>query len=42
VSVGIGYEDAIEVFRAFGDSDAVVYNPRGSAAPANEASDRRS
>jgi tRNA(Arg) A34 adenosine deaminase TadA len=38
VSVGIGYEDAIEVFRAFGDSDAVVYNPRGSAAPAHDAS----
>jgi tRNA(Arg) A34 adenosine deaminase TadA len=38
VSVGIGYEDAIEVFRAFGDSDAVVYNARGSAAPAHEAS----
>lgn len=38
VSVGIGYEDAIEVFRAFGDSDAVVYNARGSAGPAHEAS----
>jgi tRNA(Arg) A34 adenosine deaminase TadA len=30
VSVGIGHDDAIEVFRAFGASDAVVYNARGA------------
>ncbi|MFD4421646.1 nucleoside deaminase [Agromyces sp. NPDC058484] len=30
VSVGVGHDDAIEVFRAFGASDAVVYNARGS------------
>jgi tRNA(Arg) A34 adenosine deaminase TadA len=29
VSVGVGHDDAIEVFRAFGASDAVVYNARG-------------
>lgn len=32
VSVGIGHDEAIEVFRAFGASDAVVYNARGGAA----------
>ena len=31
VSVGIGHDEAIEVFRAFGASDAVVYNARGGA-----------
>ncbi|TYL53687.1 nucleoside deaminase [Agromyces mariniharenae] len=30
VSVGEGHDDAIEVFRAFGASDAVVYNARGA------------
>ncbi len=30
VSVGIGHDDAIRVFRAFGASDAVVYNARGT------------
>ena len=30
VSVGVGHDDAIEVFRAFGVSDAVVYNARGA------------
>src|SRR4029453_16292657 len=29
-SVGVGHDDAIEVFRAFGASDAVVYNARGA------------
>jgi len=29
VAVGLGHDDAIEVFRAFGASDAVVYNARG-------------
>ena len=29
VSVGLGHDDAIAVFRAFGASDAVVYNARG-------------
>jgi tRNA(Arg) A34 adenosine deaminase TadA len=31
VSVGIGHDDAIEVFRTFGASDSVVYNARGAA-----------
>lgn len=31
VSVGVGHDDAIAVFRAFGASDAVVYNARGAA-----------
>ena len=31
VSVGLGHDDAIEVFRAFGESDAVVYNARGAS-----------
>ena len=30
VSIGVGHDDAIEVFRAFGASDAVVYNARGA------------
>ncbi|GAA4374011.1 nucleoside deaminase [Agromyces bauzanensis] len=38
VSVGVGHDDAIDVFRAFGASDAVVYNARGSSAAAREAS----
>ncbi len=36
VSVGIGHDDAIEVFRAFGASDAVVYNARGAESAAGE------
>jgi hypothetical protein len=32
VSIGLGHDDAIEVFRAFGASDAVVYNARGGGA----------
>jgi tRNA(Arg) A34 adenosine deaminase TadA len=31
VSVGVGHDDAIDVFRAFGASDAVVYNARGAS-----------
>jgi tRNA(Arg) A34 adenosine deaminase TadA len=31
VSVGTGHDDALEVFRAFGASDAVVYNARGAS-----------
>jgi tRNA(Arg) A34 adenosine deaminase TadA len=31
VSVGTGHDEAIAVFRAFGASDAVVYNARGGA-----------
>jgi len=31
VSVGVGHDDAIEVFRAYGASDAVVYNARGAS-----------
>ncbi|WP_448811657.1 nucleoside deaminase [Agromyces bauzanensis] len=42
VSVGVGHDQAIEVFRAFGASDAVVYNARGAATAAHEASDRES
>ncbi|WP_448006635.1 nucleoside deaminase [Agromyces bauzanensis] len=38
VSVGVGHGDAIEVFRAFGASDAVVYNARAGAAAARDAS----
>lgn len=38
VSVGVGHDDAIDVFRAFGASDAVVYNARGTATAAREAS----
>lgn len=38
VSVGVGHDDAIDVFRAFGASDAVVYNARGTATAACEAS----
>lgn len=38
VSVGVGHDDAIDVFRAFGASDAVVYNARGTATVAREAS----
>lgn len=30
VSVGVGHDEAIEVFRAFGASGAVVYNARGA------------
>lgn len=29
VSSGVGHDDAIEVFRAYGASDSVVYNARG-------------
>ena len=31
VSIGVGHDYAIEVFRAFGASDAVVYNARGAS-----------
>jgi len=31
VSVGVGHDEAIDVFRAFGASDAVVYNARGAS-----------
>ena len=31
VSVGTGHDDATAVFRAFGASDAIVYNARGGA-----------
>ena len=31
VSMGVGHDDALAVFRAFGASDAVVYNARGAA-----------
>ncbi len=30
VSVGTGYDDAIAVFRKYGDSDSIVYNARGA------------
>lgn len=30
ISVGTGHDEAIDVFRAFGASDAVVYNARGA------------
>ena len=31
VSVGVGHDEALDVFRAFGASDAVVYNARGAS-----------
>jgi tRNA(Arg) A34 adenosine deaminase TadA len=31
VSVGVGHDEALEVFRSFGSSDAVVYNARGAS-----------
>jgi tRNA(Arg) A34 adenosine deaminase TadA len=31
VSVGVGRDEALDVFRAFGASDAVVYNARGAS-----------
>jgi len=31
VSVGVGHDEAIDVFSAFGASDAVVYNARGAS-----------
>ena len=31
VSVGVGHDEALEVFTAFGASDAVVYNARGAS-----------
>jgi tRNA(Arg) A34 adenosine deaminase TadA len=34
VTVGVGHDDAVAVYRAYGDSDAVVYNARGAVAPA--------
>lgn len=34
VTIGEGFDDAVAVFRAYGASDAVVYNARGSADPA--------
>ncbi len=30
VSVGVGHDDVVEVYRAYGASDAVVYNARGA------------
>ena len=32
VTVGVGYEDAVAVYRAYGASDALVYNARGAVA----------
>ncbi len=32
VTIGVRREEAIEVFRAYGDSDALVYNARGASA----------
>lgn len=31
VSVGVGHDEALDVFRSFGASDAVVYNARGAS-----------
>jgi tRNA(Arg) A34 adenosine deaminase TadA len=33
VTVGVGHDEAVAVYRAYGDSDAVVYNARGSVDP---------
>jgi len=30
VTIGVGYDDAVAVYRAYGASDAVVYNARGA------------
>ena len=30
VSIGVGYDDALAVYRAYGASDSVVYNARGA------------
>lgn len=30
VTVGVGYDEAVAVYRAYGESDATVYNARGS------------
>lgn len=30
VSIGVGYDDAVAVYRAYGASDSVVYNARGA------------
>ena len=32
VTIGVGYDDAVAVYRAYGASDAVVYNARGAVA----------
>ncbi len=31
VTIGVGYDDAVAVYRAYGESDSVVYNARGAA-----------
>jgi hypothetical protein len=28
VAIGVGYDDAVAVYRAYGESDSVVYNAR--------------
>lgn len=33
VTSGVGYDDAVAVYRAYGASDAVVYNARGAVDP---------
>ena len=30
VTVGVGYDDAVAVYRSYGESDAIVYNARGA------------
>ncbi len=30
VTIGVGYDDAVAVYRAYGESDSVVYNARGA------------
>jgi len=32
VTIGVGYDDAVAVYRAYGESDSVVYNARGAVA----------
>jgi hypothetical protein len=32
VSIGTRHDEAVEVFRAYGDSDSLVYNARGAVA----------
>jgi tRNA(Arg) A34 adenosine deaminase TadA len=33
VTVGVGHDDAVAVYRSYGESDAVVYNARGAVDP---------
>lgn len=33
VAVGVGHDDAVAVYRAYGQSDSVVYNARGAVDP---------